>query len=94
MARGFEHHLWEILNHHRFGVIRVLCGMIRDEVMGQLVRHHHAPIYNRISFITLLHHREMQVVKVSVVEEECSVLVECNCAPGIVVEHVDRTSFE
>ena len=68
--------------------------MIRDKVMGQLMRHHHAPIYNRISLVALLHHREMQIVKVSIIEEKCSILVERNRAAGIVVEHVDCTSLE
>lgn len=94
LSCGLEYHFWKVLNHHCFGVIGVLCRMIRDKVMGQLMRHHHAPIYNCISLITLLHYREMQVIKVSVIEEECSILVECNCAAGIIVKHVYCTPFE
>lgn len=49
--------------------------------LRQLVSHDHTPIHRCISPIPLLHRREMQVLKVSVIEEQRFALVEGNGAP-------------
>ena len=62
--------------------------------MCELMCHHDAPIYNSIGLVALLYHGEVQIVEVSVVEEEGFVLIESNCAAGVIVVDVYCIAFE
>ena len=67
---------------HRLAPIAIV-----EEIRGlrQLMRKHNTPVNNRIALIPLLHRREVQVLKVPIVEKQRLVLIKCNRAACIIV---------
>ena len=49
------------------------------------MRHHYTPVHNSIALVSLLHARQMQILKVPIIEKQCLALVECDRAPLLII---------
>ena len=94
LATHFRDNLTEVLDDHGFGVVAVLRRVIRYQIMRQFVCHDNAPVNDSVRPRALLDQWEVQILKVSIVEEEGFVLIESNGASGVIVKYVHGRAIE
>lgn len=69
-------------------------AVIANQIMRQLMTHHHEPIHNRLLPPPLNNALPMQVLEIAVVEEKSLALIESNRATPLVLEDMYAPSVQ